>query len=140
MTEEMEKNNVQKLHELLDIVLLCNGMESRQRSNTGMMPTMFLKFSGHVAAVTVDLYRNGWNNGGENQLGHEEWWIDCDKSIPGNVVESIRAAADSALNSAKTEEEQLAFSIAEAEEELKQKKAEITAMKRNLKAMQKKGA
>ena len=73
-------------------------------------------------------------------MGHEEWWIDCDKSIPGNVVESIRAAADSALNSAKTEEEQLAFSIAEAEEELKQKKAEITAMKRNLKSMQKKGA
>lgn len=137
---ELEKNNVQKLHELLDIALLCNGMEKRQRSYTGMMPTMFLRFSGHVAAVTVDLYKNGWNDEGEIQTDHEEWWIDFDRPIPGNVVESIRAAADSALSSAMPTEEQLAVSIAEAEEELKQKKAEITAMKRNLKAMQMKGA
>ena len=137
---EMEKNNVQKLHELLDIVLLCNGLEKRRRIDTGIMPTMFMRFSGHVASVNIELYRNGWNEGNNNESDHLDWWVDIDKPIPEKVVESIRAAADSALNTAMTEAELLSVNIAEAEEELKRKKAEISAMKRNLKAMQKKGA
>ena len=137
---EMEKNNVQKLHELLDIALLCNGLNERKRSVSGMMPTMFLQFSGHVAAVFVDLYRNGWNDTADKQTDHDSFWAALDEPIPDELIEKIRVAADSALADTPTDEEQLASRIFEAEEELRRRKAEITAMKRNLKAKQKKGA
>lgn len=137
---EMEKNNVQKLHELLDIALLCNGLNERKRSVSGMMPTMFLRFSGHVAAVSVDLYRNGWNDTADKQTDLDSFWVAFDEPIPDELIEKIRAAANSALADIPTDEELLASRISEAEEELKRRRAEITAMKRNLKELQKKGA
>lgn len=133
---EMEKNNVKKLHELLDIVLLCNGCGVSKQEITGTAPTMFYEFAGHVRTIEVRLYNNGWK---PDTPYDKDWWIPLDSEISDNVIEAIRIAASKAMNS-PTEQEQLEADIIKAEEEIKRRKAEITAMKRNLKAMQKKGA
>lgn len=132
-----ETENRRKLHELLDIVLLCNGYGARKKEETGTAPTMFFEFVGHVGAVDVRLYNNGWDSGLNYDL---DWWIPLNAPISDNVVEAIRIAADNALHNRPSEQEQLEADIIKAEEEIKRRKAEITAMKRNLKAMQKKGA
>ena len=132
-----ETENRRKLHELFDIVLLCNGYEARERDKTGTAPTMFFNFSGHVGSVSVRLFNNGWNSDTPCDF---DWWIPLNEPISNNVVEAIRIAADNALHNSPSEQEQLEVDIIKAEEELKRRKAEITAMKRNLKAMQKKGA
>ena len=132
-----ETENRRKLHELLDIVLLCNGYEARECDKTGTAPTMFFNFSGHVGSVSVRLFNNGWNSYTPCDF---DWWIPLNEPISNNVVEAIRIAADNALHNSPSEQEQLEVDIIKAEEELKRRKAEITAMKRNLKAMQKKGA
>ena len=98
---------------------------------------MFFEFVGHVGAVDVRLYNNGWDSGLNYDL---DWWIPLCAPISDNVVEAIRIAADNALHNRPSEQEQLEADIIKAEEELKRRKAEVTAMKRNLKAMQKKGA
>lgn len=134
---EMEKNNVKKLHELLDIVLLCNGCRVSKQEITGTAPTMFYEFAGHVGTIAVRLYNNGWKPGSDYDF---DWWIPLNAPISDNVVEAIRIAADNALHNSPSEQEQLEADIIKAEEELKRRKAEVTAMKRNLKSMQKKGA
>lgn len=132
-----ETENRRKLHELLDIVLLCNGYEARTRDETGTAPTMFFNFSGHVGGVNVRLFNNGWDSDTSCDF---DWWIPLNAPVSDNVVEAVRIAADNAIRESPSEQEQLEADIIKAEEELKRRRAEITAMKRNLKAMQKKGA
>lgn len=132
-----ETENRRKLHELLDIVLLCNGYGARKKEETATAPTMFFEFAGHVGTVDVRLYNNGWESGSNYDF---DWWIPLYAPISDNVVEAIRIAADNALHNSPSEQEQLEADIIKAEEELKRRKAEVSAMKRNLKSMQKKGA
>lgn len=132
-----EAENRKKLHELFDIVMDYNGFTERKRSVSGMKPTFFFRFSGHVAAVSIDLFRNGWNDTSERQTDREEFWVAFDKPIQDELIEKIRVAANSALTDTPTEAELLSARIAEAELELKIRKAEITTMKRNLKDMKK---
>ena len=134
---ELEKNNVKKLHELLDIVLLCNGLGERKREQTGNLPTMFFRFSGHVATVYVDINMNGWKSG---ESADHTWCIDTDAPITEEIVEKIRGTANAALAETPSEEELLKAEIIKAEEELKRKRVDIAEKKRNLKAIQKKGA
>lgn len=132
-----ETENRRKLLELLDIVLLCNGYGARKKEETGTAPTMFFEFAGHVGTVDVRLYNNGWESGSDYDY---DWWIPLGAPISDNLVEAIRIAADNALHNSPSEQEQLKVDIIKAEEEIKRRKAEVSAMKRNLKAMQKKGA
>lgn len=130
-----EAENRRKLHELLDIALLCNGYKARKREKTGTLPTMFFDFSGHVGTLRITLYSNGWDSDVDYD---RNWTIDTDKPIPDEYISAIRAAADEAMNT--TEEDALVFQIAEAERELERRKAELNSKKRILKEMQKKGA
>jgi hypothetical protein len=53
----------EQIHELLDLVLDINGLESRTRETTGSKPTAFFEFSGHTAEVSVDVHTSGWDAG-----------------------------------------------------------------------------
>ncbi len=64
MSEEEKARNWELMHEILDIVLDTNGFGCRKREETGALPTVFLRFSGHVSALDIDLYEDGWQRNG----------------------------------------------------------------------------
>lgn len=84
----------QQIHRLLDVVLDCNGLEERKQYRTGNLPTMFFRFSGHVAAVTMELHKNGWKQG---EAEDRHWWINLTNDITDGEVEAVREAAEAAL-------------------------------------------
>ena len=55
-----ENENRKKLHRLLDAVLDANGLEERTQEKTGLKPTVFFEFSGHVAECDIRVYDEGW--------------------------------------------------------------------------------
>ena len=80
---EREKTIREQMHEILDIVLDVNGCEARQRKHTGFKPTAFMRFSGHIGFVSVDIYKNGWESGEEYDYfefsieePNKEWKMD----------------------------------------------------------------
>lgn len=84
----------EQIHRLLDVVLDCNGLDERKQSITGNLPTMFFSFSGHVAAVMIELHKNGWKEGEQEDL---DWWVRLDRPITEEQINKIRAAASAAL-------------------------------------------
>ena len=58
-----EAENRKKLHEILDIVLDCNGLKARRRNKTGKLPTAYLSFYGNVACCDVTICAGGWYAG-----------------------------------------------------------------------------
>ena len=60
MKKKVEKRKRKQIHELLDLVLEVNGLEPREQSITGNLPTVFFEFSGHVGRVSVRIYSTGW--------------------------------------------------------------------------------
>ena len=132
-----EEENRRKLHELLDIVLDGNGLGERSRAQTGTFPTLFFRFSGHVAKVDIDLCSNGWTPG---MTYDKNWYISTDEPITTDVVDDVRAAVLEAMQNKATAAERLENDIKKAEEDLRDKAERIAQMKRELEAMQKKGA
>lgn len=132
-----EEENRKKLHELLDIVLDGNGLGERSRAQTGTLPTLFFRFSGHVARVDIDLCSNGWTPG---MTYDKNWYISTDEPITTDVVDDVRAEVLNAMRDDTTAVEMLANNIKKAEEDLRDKAERIAQMKRELEAMQKKGA
>lgn len=51
------------LHRILDCVLDINGMQSSYKAKTGNHPTTFLRIYGHTASVSVDVHKDGWEDG-----------------------------------------------------------------------------
>lgn len=129
-----EAENRKKLHELLDIVLDGNGFGKRSRKETGTLPTLFFRYSGHVAGLDVDLHVNGWEPGASSD---KEWYINIDAPISDAVIDSIRTAINDAMQDT-TEADLLASDIAKAEKDLKERQENISQMKRSLKKMQRK--
>ena len=132
-----KEENRKKLHELLDIVLDGNGLGERIRAQTGTLPTLFFRFSGHVARVDIDLCSNGWTPG---MTYDKNWYISTDEPITTDVVDDVRAAVLEAMQNKATAAERLENDIKKAEEDLRDKAERIAQMKRELEAMQKKGA
>lgn len=130
-----EAENRKKLHEFLDIVLDGNGFGKRSRRETGTLPTLFFRYSGHVAGLDVDLCVNGWESGVSPD---KQWYINIDEPISDEVIDSIRTAINDAMQDT-TEADLLASDIAKAEKDLKERQENISQMKRNLKKMQRKG-
>ena len=60
MTNEQKEKIREQMHELLDIALDTNGFEERCRETTGLLPTIFFEYSGHVNRLDVDIVPNGW--------------------------------------------------------------------------------
>lgn len=132
-----EEENRKKLHELLDIVLDGNGLGARNRTQTGTFPTLFFRYSGHVAKVDIDLCFNGWTPG----MNYDKnWYISTDEPIPTDILDDIRAAVSEAMRNKATMAEMLANDIKKAEEDLRDKAERIAQMKCELEAMQKKEA
>lgn len=89
-----EAKQREQIHRLLDVVLDCNGLEERSQSKTGNLPTMFFRFSGHVAAVMMELHKNGWK---ADEAEDRYWWINLNNDITNEEVEAVREAAEAAL-------------------------------------------
>lgn len=54
------------VHEIVDRFLDYNPTVTQQE-DTGSKPTFFLYFSGHTAALYVNIYANGWEQGGKSE-------------------------------------------------------------------------
>ena len=61
--KKMENRRRRQLHQILDLVLDINGMQESCQDRTGNHPTAFLRISGHVAWVNVQIYRDGYKDG-----------------------------------------------------------------------------
>lgn len=131
-----EKTIRAQLHTLLDMVLDTNGLESRRRDRTGVMPTMFFEISGHVNRANVRLHPNGWYSG-DNGI----YLIDSclDAPIPDEEMIYAEEECKKALE-CKTEADVLAIDIAKQEEILKEKQEEIQSKRRKLEELLRKEA
>lgn len=66
MTKKILKEQQQETREIVkqifNLALAINPNDTKQ-GKTGKKPTVFVRFSGHVAAVDVEIYLNGWDSG-----------------------------------------------------------------------------
>lgn len=107
-------DNKEKLHKLLDAVLDANGLEARTQEKTGLKPTVFFSFSGHIAACEIRVYDNGWTPGGyECGRGFN---FDVDDEIPDEKVEEACAYLETVSLPKKEKEEALLRSMIEDKE------------------------
>lgn len=60
LRKKAEKRKREQIHRLLEQALDINGLEKRKQSVTGDLPTAFFVFSGHVAAISVEIHSCGW--------------------------------------------------------------------------------
>ena len=60
LKNKAEKRRRQQICEALDLCLQINGLQESDQKSTGEHPTAFLGFSGHVAGLDVNIYRQGW--------------------------------------------------------------------------------
>ena len=67
--KEQQKEAREIVKQIFHLALAINPNVTKQ-DTTGKKPTVFVGFSGHVAAVRVDIYLNGWDSGA------------CDKDEP----------------------------------------------------------
>lgn len=67
--KEQQQETREIVKQIFNLALAVNPNDTKQ-DTTGNKPTVFVSFSGHVAAVDVDIYLNGWDSGA------------CDKDEP----------------------------------------------------------
>lgn len=133
MTEKQEIIRKQ-LHELLDIVLDGNGIESRKRDNTGTLPTLFFEYSGHVNMIRIDLHSDGWQSGSTYDAQFEHYLTN---PLKPEEIDGFRAKVQAALTE-KKETDVLRRDIARQEEKVKGEKDRLAEMKKTLKRKEKK--
>jgi hypothetical protein len=63
LEKKMETRKRELIHRLLDLAMDINGLEPRDQSITGNLPTVFFDFSGHVGRIDVRIYQAGWTPG-----------------------------------------------------------------------------
>ncbi|MGN8818586.1 hypothetical protein ACTNEN_09730 [Oribacterium sp. HCP28S3_H8] len=133
MTKEQELENRKKLHEILDIVLDTNSLYSRQRAETGTLPTVFMYFSGHVSQINIDVYPDGWgtDSTGVGSDFKKSFSVYVDEPIKEDFISSLKSYCQHTLNE-KKESEVLQRDIIEQEETIKTEKEKLTSMKRKL--------
>ena len=59
--KEQQQETREIVKQIFNLALAINPNETRQ-GKTGKKPTVFVKFSGHVAAVDVAIHLNGWDS------------------------------------------------------------------------------
>ncbi len=122
-------NNKEKLHKLLDTVLDANGLEARTQEKTGLKPTVFFSFSGHIAACEIRVYDNGWTQGlydcgrGFN--------FDVDDDISDEEVNEVCAYLET-VRSPKKEEEMLRRMIEDKEKSIGKATTELEELRKKL--------
>ena len=85
--------NRARLHEILDIVLDCNGFGKRKCEATGDLPTCFIWFCGHTATFEVQLHENGWEPGAPC----DSFEFDLEGIVSRAKIEALRYACAAAL-------------------------------------------
>lgn len=133
LTKEEQDTVRRQMHEILDIVLDCNGFEDRRKDITGALPTAFLRFSGHVSKVDVDIFPDGW----ESNAARKTWDLRTDSVNRQCDIEAMRYYAKHALDE-KKESEVLARSIAQQEENVQREKERLAELRKSLKKAEKK--
>lgn len=63
LEKKVEKMRRKKVHEILEMVLEINGTHPRSFDRTGDKATASFTFSGVVASVEAEIYRDGWDFG-----------------------------------------------------------------------------
>lgn len=124
-----KKETRARIHELLDMVLDANGMEERKRSLTGLKPTLFFRYCGHVNTLDIDLHSRGWRGG---ESADRTWWIwlDDDDEITDDLMNEIREAIDKAIN--RNPEEECKRRIAELTDEIEERETERDVLRLKL--------
>lgn len=96
----MDKDKVRaQLHEILDIVLDCNGLEQRKTDVTGNKPTMFMYVFGHTAKVSVDLHETGWE---PDSRADKQWDFYFDRDIDVLKLDEMFRETEKASVAAET--------------------------------------
>lgn len=87
------EENRRKIHEILDIVLDTNTLESRTSERTGTLPTMCFRFSGIGARVVAEIYQDGWSDGQDGK----DFYFDTDTEISQERIDAMRRECEAAL-------------------------------------------
>ena len=82
-----------RVHEIVDLVLDCNGFGRRNQELTGELPTCFIWFCGHTATLEVQLCEDGWYAGAPWQ----EFTFDLEGIISRAKINALRYALAAAL-------------------------------------------
>ena len=90
--KKAEKRRRALAHQILDVVLDINGVESRQKEYTGNMPTAFFEFSGHTAGIYIDIRRSGWDHDQPRGV-YEYGYLDRPESAEGVLAKAKSEAA-----------------------------------------------
>lgn len=61
LEKKAEKIRRKKVHEILEMVLEINTTSERAREVTGIKPTAFFEFYGHIPLVEVTIHERGWD-------------------------------------------------------------------------------
>lgn len=133
MSEEEKARNRQLMHEILDIVLDANGFEDRSRGRTGTLPTVSTRFFGHVSALEISLYEDGWTPGAE----WKDFKFETDRLIDETAVENLRTACRIALTE-KTASEVLERDIKNQERTVAEERRKLSRMRKKLAKMTRK--
>lgn len=121
--------NREKLHKLFDACLMANGLDARTQKETGLKPTVFFSFSGHVARCEIRVYDEGWIPGLSEW--NMEFNFDTENNIPDEKVEEACAYLET-VSIPKTDEELLRRSIADKEKNLSKISKELEALRKQL--------
>lgn len=122
-------DNREKLHRLLNAVLDANGLEARTQEKTGLKPTVFFNFSGHIAECEIRVYNEGWAR--DSGTWNKEFNFDTDDNIPDEKVEEACAYLER-VSLPKAEEELLRRNIADKEKNLSKISKELEALRKQL--------
>ena len=60
--KEQQHETREIVKQIFELALAINPNDTK-KGTTGKKPTVIVKFSGHVAAVDVEIYLNGWDSG-----------------------------------------------------------------------------
>lgn len=88
--KKSEKRKRAYIHEVLDLVLDINGLQGSKQESTGNHPTAFMSFSGHVGAIDVTVYLDGWANEEKETFGIYKYIDRCDNNFFENLIKELR--------------------------------------------------
>ena len=79
LKKKSDKIRRDAIHALLDAVLDINGLEPRERVETGELPTAFMTFSGHVGTIWIRVHSRGWYPDEDADFKSDAYAIDTRK-------------------------------------------------------------
>ncbi len=134
MTHEQEQLLREQVHRLLDIALDTNGLEMRSRDRTGMQPTVFFEYMGHINKFRISICPNGWVS-----MQPSTTLLECnlDRPLQESLILEVENECKLALED-KTTVDALAKEIMDATVELNRKAEELAQLKNRLEELRKK--